>query len=173
MDTFVEQIVKKKMSAKDYLIMLGLAFAAVALLFICVNYLFQYLQLMIFMVAIGIIYGYYKLVTMLNLEFEYSFTNGDLTVDKIINRQRRKRLTSFDVKTVEEMGKYDAAKLQNRSFDRRIFAGTKESGEGCWYLACRGPKTGHLLLVFEPEEKVLNAIKAFIPQQVRVITFGR
>ena len=173
-DTFVEQIVKKKLNGKDYMIMLGLSLAAAVVLFLAVAFLGSYIGIpMLIMLAVGIFYGYYKLITMRNLEFEYSFTNGDLTIDKIINRQRRKRLTSFDVTTVEEMGKYDAAKLEHRNFDKRMFVGTDESGKNCWYVACRGPKTGHLLLVFEPEERVLEAMKPYLQRQVRVDAFGR
>ena len=173
-DTFVEQIIKKRLNGKDYMIMLGLSVAAALIVFLAFMFLTAYIGFPMFIiVACGIFYGYYKLVTMRNLEFEYSFTNGDLTVDKIINRQRRKRITSFDVKTVEEMGRYDAAKMQHRSFDKRLFVGSDESGKNCWYIACRGPKTGHMLLVFEPEEKVLEAIKPFLQRQVRMDAFGR
>ena len=107
MDVFVEQIVKKKASGMDYLIYLGVIIAAIIL--ITLSMLF--IPALTIMVLAGAIFGAYYLITMRDLEFEYSFTNGDLTVDKIMHRRSRKRLISFDVHTVEEMGKYDPQKL--------------------------------------------------------------
>lgn len=35
------------------------------------------------------------------LDFEYNFTNGEVDIDKIIGRAKRKRIVTFDVKEVE------------------------------------------------------------------------
>jgi len=173
MDIFVEQIVKKRFGGKDYAIMAGISILAAFLVFLCIMILVGYVGGLAFLVAIGVLYGAFWLIMSRNLEFEYSVTNGDLTIDKIINRQRRKRVVSFDVKNTEEMGKYDAAKLQHRSFDNRYFVGEYEDGRDCWYITCRSQKTGHVLVVFSPEERVLEAIKPFLQRQVRMDAFGR
>ena len=65
------------------------------------------------------------------------------------------------MKNAEEMGKYDAARLQHRNFDNRYFVGVTEDGRDCWYITCRSQKTGHILVVFSPEERVLDAIAVF------------
>ena len=173
MDIFVEQIVKRRFGAKDYAIMVGISFLAAVVVFLSVMILSGYVGGIAFLVAIGALYGAFRLIMARNLEFEYSATNGDLTVDKIINRQRRKRVVSFDVKNAEEMGKYNAAKLQHRNFDNRYFVGEYEDGRDCWYITCRSQKTGHILVVFNPEERVLEAIKPFLQRQVRIDAFGR
>ena len=173
MDVFVEQIIKKKFSGKDYAIMAGISVLAAVLVFLCVMILVAYVGAIAFLVVIGVLYGAFWLIMSRNLEYEYSVTNGDLTVDKIINRQRRKRVVSFDVKNAEEMGKYDAARLQHRNFDNRYFVGVNEDGRDCWYITCRSQKTGHILVVFSPEERVLDAIKPFLQRQVRIDAFGR
>ena len=100
-DVFVEQIIKRRHNAMDYLIYVGLI---VAFFIVCFAGLFIIPSFGILLIAAAG-YGAYWLITSRNLEFEYSVTNGDLTIDRIINRQRRKRVISFDCKNVEAMGK--------------------------------------------------------------------
>ena len=125
------------------------------------------------LVIAGCIYGIYWVYSFRNLEFEYSVTNGDLTVDKIINKRRRKRVVSFDVREAEEMGKYDANRLAQREVDKRLIASVSDTGENAWYILARTPKYGRTLLVFSPNEKVLDGIKAGLPRQLRFDVFGR
>lgn len=176
MDIFVEQIIKKKFEGKDWLILAGVTVAGAILLFLDVFVLFPLmpmLPIVPLLVFAGIIYGAYWVLTSRFLEYEYSVTNGDITIDKIINRRRRKRVASFDAHDIEEMGKYNAAKLGHRQFEQRFFAGESESGADCWYFSCRHPKLGNSLVVFSPNEKVLNSIKPFLKHQVRNDAFGR
>lgn len=178
MDTFIEQLIKRKKNTKDYIIETLICIAGTILVLLCLTIFRPYLGMLIILVPCGIIYGAYKLIRMRYIEFEYSFTNGDLTIDKIIERQRRKRVISFDVKDAEEMGKYDkqaAARLENKSVRSRYITGINENGisENSWYIICDTKKDGVVLVVFDPEEKVLDAIKAYIPRQVRVEAFGR
>ena len=66
----------------------------------------------------------------MNLEFEYAATNGDLTVDKIIHRRKRKRVINLDSKDIETMGKYKAADHAQKRYDKRINAARDEKRRG-------------------------------------------
>lgn len=103
MDVFVEQIVKKKMESKEKLTAVGIAVAALALCCV-IFFLSGYLMAFTLVLVAAAIFGAYWLITNLNMEFEYAITNGDITVDKIIARRRRKRVVSIDAKEVEVMG---------------------------------------------------------------------
>jgi hypothetical protein len=126
----------------------------------------------IFILA-GVCFGAYFIFTSRNLEFEYSITNGDVTVDKIINRSKRKRVVSFDAHLTEEIGKYDPQKHLGKPYEKRLFVGVSDDGQDAWYMTFRKPDFGYTLLVFNPEEKVLTAIKPFLPRQVARDAFGR
>ncbi len=175
MDIFTEQIVKRKFNGKDWLICLGASVAAFVLIYISIFILLPLtmMPLIPLLVIAGCIYGIYWVYSFRNLEFEYSVTNGDLTVDKIINKRRRKRVVSFDVREAEEMGKYDANRLAQREVDKRLIASVSDTGENAWYILARTPKYGRTLLVFSPNEKVLDGIKAGLPRQLRFDVFGR
>ena len=169
MDIFVEQIVKKKFGPKDYLVFAAVVVLGLALVFLSVLFLLPFAVL----IFAGVCFGAYQIITSRNLEFEYSATNGDITVDKIIYRRRRKRLISLDAKSVEEMGKYDPQKHRGRDYAARIFASERDSGEGAWFFTARHPQMGYVLVVFSPEERVLEAIRPFLTRQVAKDAFGR
>lgn len=170
MDIFIEQIVKKRISPKDILMIVGLSLVGVVLVVASILFIPQFA---IFVVAAAG-FGMYQFIALRNLEFEYSVTNGDFTCDKIINRSRRKRVLSFDLKGVEAMSEYDAAKQQHRTYDKRLFVGEFEDGSGGqWCMELRTPELGHVLLVFSPEENILKAIRPFLPRQVAVEAFGK
>lgn len=175
MDIFTEQIVKRKFSGKDWMVALGAAVAAFVLIYISIFILLPLtmIPLIPLVVIAGSIYGIYWIASSRDLEFEYSVTNGDLTVDKIINKRRRKRLLSFDVKEAEEMGKYDPRRMEQRPVDQRIMATETETGEDAWYILARTPKYGRTMLVFNPNENVLDGIKAGMTRQMRINVFGR
>lgn len=167
MDIFVEQIVKKKFGGKDYAIVALTVFLGLVILFICM----AFFPPALFLALVGVCAAAYFIITSRNLEFEYSVTNGDLTIDKIVNRRKRKRVVSLDLHNVEEMGKYSAEAHRSKSYAKRYMTAQTDDGRGGWYLCARQPQTGNVLVVFDPEEKVLNAVKPFLPRQVAVSAF--
>ena len=50
-------------------------------------------------VVMGVV-DYFKLPS-LDLEYEYLYVNGELDIDKIMSKQKRKRVGSYDMKKVE------------------------------------------------------------------------
>lgn len=173
-DVFVEYMVKKKLGTKDILISLGAIILGTVLTFI--GFLFTTIAPMIpFFVLCAVVYGVYRLITSRMIEFEYSITNGDISIDKIMNRKSRKRLTSFDAKNIEEMGKYteNEQRLKNRRVDKVIFASETDDGKDAWYVIAKSRKTGLTLLVFSPDDRCIEAIKPFMDRRLRFEIFGR
>lgn len=175
-DVFLERMVKRKYEPKDMLITIGVVLAVVILsivgFFVGMSIRFPMLTLLI---AMGAGYGGYRLISMRNLEFEYSITNGYLAVDKIMNRSTRKRITAFECSTCEDIGEFNtnAERLKNRSFDARIYATASSDNQGAWFMIVASQKTGKTLLVFNPDEDMLEAVKKFIPRPLKFEKFGR
>lgn len=176
-DVFIERMVKKRFESKDILITLGIIAATIILVFVgfYVGFLMLGFPMLTVLVALGAGFGGYKLMTMRMLEFEYSLTNGFVTIDKIMNRSTRKRLTSFECDTCEDIGVYteNEARMKTRSFDARIFATASSTHEGSWFMIVRSSKTGKTLVVFDPDEDLQEAIKKYIPRQLKFEKFGR
>lgn len=169
MDVFVEQLVKRKKGLIDYGILLVVAVLGVLVMLAAMTVpILATLRIIVLAGVCGIIY---YVDALRNIEYEYSTTNGDFTIDQIVNRRRRKKVCSFDLRNVEEMGQYDPAALQNKTFERRLKVGTDDSKTGAWYLIVRLKDAGNTLIIFNPEERMLAAIKPFLPRQVSVNAF--
>lgn len=176
-DVFIERMVKKKMEGKDLAAIFGIALAAMVLSSIgfIVGFTVVGVPTIFVLVLAGSIFGVYKFISLKLLEFEYSLTNGYVAIDKIMNRQSRKRMTSFECDSCEDIGKYaeNEQRLKNRSFDTRVFATESSNYQDSWYMIVRGKKTGKTLLVFDPDEDFMDAVKKFIPRQLKFEKFGR
>ncbi len=94
-DFYTEQLIKKQADSKDTLKKVGL----IALTVVSV--------LLVFVIPVGIILPVVMIVIdvlmfrNLNVEYEYVFVNGDLDIDKIMNKARRKRMFSVDADQME------------------------------------------------------------------------
>ena len=107
MDVFVEEIVRKRKTGTDIIKVLGLVLAATliaAVVFMFVVPIAPQFGSGLFLLVVLAYYGAYWLATSLNLEYEYSLVGHEIDVDKIINRKKRKKLTTVDIKRVEAFG---------------------------------------------------------------------
>lgn len=170
MDIFVEQLVKKKFDPQDYLISAGIILLGIVLVFLSIIFL----PPLAILVLAAVCYGAYYLITSRSVEFEYSVTNGDITIDKIIYRRKRKRVISVDAHSIEEMGLYDPQKQAGKTYQKRLMvSGEGREAGGEWYFCARDAKVGTMLVVFSPEEKILQAMRPFLPGQVSRDAFNR
>lgn len=169
MDVFVEQIIKKKFGSKDYLIFTGV------ILLGCILILASMLFIPSFsvFVLVAVCAGAYYLISSRNLEYEYSVTNGDITIDKIVNRRSRKRIISMDAHNIEAMGKYKPEEHSGKSYATRLIVSETDDGKDAWYFSGNHSQKGSVLVVFCPDEKVLAAVKPFLARQVSLNAFGR
>lgn len=159
MDTFVEQIIIKKKTALDYLIVIAVSLVTLALVFFIITK-FN----IIFPLCVLIVWGAWWLITGRNMEFEYSITNGEMDIDCIIARRRRKRLTSVTCSKVEAYGPLKPEKLVGRKFDRTIMAAPSMEAKGNYYFTYRSKKYGNTMVVFCPDERVQTAFYNALPR---------
>ena len=117
MDVFFEQIVKKKTNALQKALKIG--FIVTAIILIVLVFIYSILLMgsgspvnsiissLLLLACFGI--GYYTrwYVKRLYLEYEYSITNGDFDIDRIIGKAKRERIISTNCKDFEEFGVYD------------------------------------------------------------------
>jgi len=134
-DSVVEFIIKRNKGRKSVLATVGIAAAAVAVVggvFLLAYFAGgQYMGLAFLgsVIAAGIaVY----LIRRLNLEFEYSFFSGELTIDRIFNQTSRASLAEFPLRQVEVMGRYDPATFKGN--DTVIICTADEDGRDGIYL---------------------------------------
>ena len=162
MDTFFEQIIKIKLTGKvKALITTIIVFDA---LLVCVLlYLSFFLAptIMLLVVA-GAIYGGYKLITLLTIEYEYIYTNGDLDVDKIVAKSNRKRMVSIKCSEVEKYGEYKGQPAPGSVKSTHIFC--NPDSEGQVYLIAKDRNLGNVMIVMAPNERIRAELEKAIPR---------
>ncbi len=169
MDTFIEYIVKKKKTAKDYLITAGIVLALLVFAALCLllNRMFFGIPFILLVFA-G--WGAYTLITASNVEFEYILTNTELDIDKIIARRARKRAVTVNFKEIEVCAGTDNPNFRH-ILERNVSRTEKLYGDinsGNVYFVDFSRDGEKIRVLFEPNEKILNEIKKINPRCVNI-----
>lgn len=171
-DVFIEQIVKKQKDIKDILrnsviILIGLLLAGAIFILLLSSFPYkEYIGMIVFLIFAGVLYYTWYVVSGLNLEFEYIFTNGELDVDKISNKRKRKRMTTVRMSRVDKMEEFDEKSFDKKKYINVYNAALSLRAEGNWYMEYSNRDGEKCCLIFTPNEKVLEAIRKFYRPRV-------
>ncbi|NLM62183.1 MAG: hypothetical protein GX193_08930 [Clostridiales bacterium] len=167
-DVFVEQIIEKRQDLKSTLKKLGIFFAA--LLISSVFLVIGILRFIFPAVFALCMYGAFRFVKDQNIEFEYSFTNGELDIDRIIGRRKRKSELSVRVRKFEIMApmveKY-RKEYETQNIVRIVDASSSPVSGSRWFARFNDDSGLTTLLIFEPNERLINAISKYIPGKLK------
>ena len=164
-DIFVEKMVAKRPDAADWAKLAGVylaAFAVVATVFYIEFFVTMGLELILLPVLAGAVFGSYTLAKFLSAEYEAIYTNGDLDVDVIRGRARRKRLFACDVREAEDFGKY----LPGLDFPGCgvLFACDGKKSDDLWFLTAqnRSSKGAKTAVILNMGERELAAVRPYL-----------
>lgn len=171
MDIFVEQIVKKESDGKDtakkFAIVIGMSLLTAALAFVMM--FIPMLSGIALLLLFGVFYGGYYLITGLDVEYEYIVTNGEIDIDKIVAKRKRSRLITGKASTFEAFGKYETAPdAGNRTVVQAVGRSLSGSDTTVWYADFNHPSAGNVRIIFSAEDKVIEALKPFLPRQLKI-----
>ncbi len=163
-DIFVEQLVERKKDSKSRMKKIALIIGGIILTFLSFEFLFSLSFILIALIWFMVYFFYVRE----NVEYEYSFTSGELDIDKIMNRSKRKHMLTVDVREFEIMVKKnlenDYRELNN--FTKSYDYSSGEINENVYIAVFRKDKE-RVKLTFEPNEKTLNSIRMYIPNKVK------
>lgn len=170
MDNFAEQLVKRNETKSDktrriVTIITGSLFTLCIVLFAFLQIGQPLLALMGFVLAVAAGYGTYFLVQGSYVEYEYTFTNGELDVDKIIARKKRTALLSVPVRTFTAFGKYTEDMEETEDMTVVVASDNIISRE--YYADFEHTEYGKTRLIFVPDERMLENIKKALPAKIR------
>ena len=94
-EVFIEQLIKRKTTSKSVVGKVALILATVLVFLLSLIIPFG-LILGVVMILLDV-----YLFKMFDLEFEYTYIRGELSVDKIMGKERRKKAASFDLSKLE------------------------------------------------------------------------
>lgn len=169
MDVFCEYIVARKKGVKEALLIVGIAIATALLVSVCGLFFFTPYGNIAFLLTMGLILGSYYLIKQFNVEYEYMLTNGEIDVDCIRNRSKRTRLITVKVKDFQILaptGRAEFSVEENGGFTRVIDASSASDSDKAYFAVFS--KDGQTIkLIFEPSDRMLESIRAYIPGKVK------
>lgn len=161
-DIFYEQLVSIKNNSKN-LMMKTLIWFLTALVIVLLFLFIGYLQAIGIALIFGAGYLGWFLSSKFNVEYEYILTNGEMDIDKITAKRKRKRILNFKCANIERMGKYHPAEHANGSYSSTYVICNVD--ENSMFAVIRQEK-GLILVIFSPNEKIVDGMKKFLPRQV-------
>lgn len=156
-DTFVEQVVKARSTAKDNLP--RYIFIALSIVSLLLSVVIPFLSA-IFVFFIVMTYVFWAN----NHEYEYDYTNGSLVIAKITNNSKRKVIASVEsseVKMVAAVGTNEALRYDHLNLKTVDCSAHDEKVKNYVLVAHDDKKNCDYKIVFNPNEKLLNAMKRY------------
>ncbi len=173
MDSFMEYMIAQQKTPLLVLKKILIYFLGVlAGLIISFGFIIVNPQMFISFIPITIaaaIYLAYRINCSFNVEFEYIFTNGELDIDKITHKRRRKRLLTVHCKSFTcfaMSGDKEYANEENGEFARIIDASAKSKMHNDYFAVffLNGQK---IKLIFNPTQKMIELFKLYAPRVIK------
>lgn len=159
-ESYVELLVKRETSMRDKAISMFAMFctAVLVILFLLTANIIILLGAVIFGVAS------YFIRLNVNLEYEYLYVDKELSIDKILNKTKRKKVTKVSMERLEilaPLNSYHLADYKNRT--GKIFDySSGEEDANRYMLVYEGQKR----IIIEPNEALIKMIKNIAPRKV-------
>lgn len=165
-DLYLEELIKKKETGKDKLIRYGLmavTFVLLVLSFLTWSMMFIFPAIVVCVVDIFVF-------PRLRVEWEYQYVNGELDIDKIMNKSKRKRMASYDVDGVEIVALAVSHRLDyynnNPKLKVRDFTSCDPAKEKSVYAMVLSNEGELNKVLFEPSEAMLKDMRSKAPRKV-------
>lgn len=162
-ESYVELLVKKKKTPKDS-ILKGLMIAGIVIL-VLIGLVIP--LVLIAAIALGVL-AYFKMPG-LDLEFEYLYVNGELDIDKIMSKVKRKRVGSFDISKAEMVAPVKSHELDyyRQSKDLKVVDCSSGDDHANVYGMVTKDEKGMKLVLFEPNQEILDDMRRIAPRKVK------
>mgnify|MGYP000149308937 CR=1 FL=1 len=101
----------------------------------------------------------------LNVEYEYLFVNGDLDIDKIMNKAKRKRMFSANVNDLEILAPADS--IEVRQYQKaKTYNYSSGSGQAALYALVVSERGEQKKIIFEPNDTIVEGFYMMAPRKV-------
>lgn len=169
MDNFAEQLVKKEPTSSDRIkqiaVCVGGIIITVILILFAVVQLGSIVSMVCMLLAVAVGYGTFFLRQSYYVEYEYTFTNGELDIDKIVAKKKRTALITTDVKKFTAFGKYNENLPETSDMTVVISSDNIASHE--YYADFEHGEYGKVRLIFSPNDKMLENIRRALPRNLK------
>lgn len=158
-DFYTEQLIKRQTGTKELMIKVALIALAVVSVF---TVFFIPFGIIVPIIVIALVWF---LILRLDVEYEYLYVNGDLDVDKIMHRSKRKRVFSANIDEIELLAPEGSERLvQFRNAGVvDMSSGRKDVRRYVLVVAKNGQLTK---MIFEPNDTIIEGMFVLSPRKV-------
>jgi len=161
-DVYKEQIVKRQPSLITNIKKVGLITAAFAICILGIGLTGAFGPF----ILVGVGFGTWFALSYLNVEYEYTFTAGELDIDAIYNRSRRKRVFSARVSDFEIMAHVEDPRHLGAFHGAQV---TKDYSSGAvtnnTYAFLINHQNKRTKIIIEPNEVMLKALASILTRK--------
>lgn len=174
MEGFCEQVVKVKIGTKQLLIVLAiiLAFLLPIVLLMALfyasaagegnqpDYFYALFAMVLAMIGAFVLWAGIPRIT--KVEYDYSVYGSDFIVAKVTAKSSRKRKLCVEIKNIETLAKISDEDVPNGKYAKRYdFTGGADVKD-IYYAEFRLPQKGLCLVLFAPNEKILEGMRPYL-----------
>lgn len=158
-DIYTEQLIKRKKTNKTMIGKIALILLTIA--FFVLGMMIPFVEL-VFLVMIGVdIY----LFRSMDIEYEYLYINGNLDVDKIMSKSRRKKVFEMNVSELELLAPSGYPELRPFQGLKSMDFTSGEEGRSVYEMIVlkNGEKKK---IMFEPNDTIVDGMRMYAPRKV-------
>ena len=157
---FVEHIVKRGNDAE--IVLRKMLVVCLTLLIPSIFLFFPFLEQFAFLALLvcAAIGTYFFMLQ--NVEYEFAVTSGQLDVDMICGKRKRKHMVTVDGKDIELMAPMKRAYMgdfNSSSIQKRYFAASSPKSRTRWFALFNNEKGQKSVLIFEPTPEMQTALR--------------
>ena len=162
-DLYSELLVKKEQTMKDKLVKGGLI--ALIVIFVIGGLLITPI-LLIAAIAAGV--AAYFILPGTDLEFEYLYVNGELDIDKIMSKSKRKRVKSLNISECDLMAPVNSHRMDYYNSNQKMKVLDYSSGnpQHKRFAIITRDSSGTCQMIIEPDEALAKTMRNTAPSKV-------
>lgn len=164
MDNIAEQIVEKRRTGADTAKKILISAAALVIASFCMYLAIMGILTMVIFAVLALGGGVWLLGNF-NTEYEYIITNNEMDIDKIIGKRKRKRMITLNISQAEEFAPYPPEKAVTADATVHAYSGSETDA---YYLLVNHSDYGKVKLIFNPNQKMREAIMQELPHTLRI-----
>ncbi|MCX7903195.1 MAG: hypothetical protein N2486_01670 [Caloramator sp.] len=157
MDKFYEQLITTSKSVGykflNFLMYCSFVFAAIYFLFAAFIFSMLYFVAAVILLILGFTFRIFR--NRQYKEYEYIFTNGNLQIDIIYNKSKRRTLIDEDIKNFDAFGKVDEIKVSDDY--KKIFCIPYDCKSDIYVFLASGKRA----IYIAPDEEMLRLINMY------------
>ena len=176
MESYYEHSVKKRMSPTTVsglvLGLMSVVLVTAGTIWVSTTLLSWLFPLAFLMLGLGV-YLIYYIIKNSRVEYEYTFVIGELRIARIKGKAKRKTITYFDVKSIDDIGKFINQETGKKNVDLNRFrlvlhAAVDDNRDDTYYMIIHDKvRRQPAVLLFTPDDRILEMIRPYFSVELK------